>query len=150
MECNCKIKGILSERNFMRPSWGIPEVTWRSLGRCWVPFEASWKPLGRVLGASWGDLEASWGVLGPLGALLRPLGVVFWGYVAAGIFFIICCWILDRSWGSKGSPNRPQIDPKTVQNRRQKSTWKMIAFGTLLDPSWARLGAFWDRSWGQK
>ena len=64
--------------HLLRPSWGIPEVTWRSLGRSWVPLGASWEPLGRVLGASWGDLEASWGGLGAswgaLGASWAPLG----------------------------------------------------------------------------
>ena len=49
--------------HLLRLSWGIPEVTLRSLGRSWVPLRASWEPLGRVLGASWGDLEASWGGL---------------------------------------------------------------------------------------
>ena len=73
--------------HLLRPSWGIPEVTLRSLGRSWIPLGASWEPLGRVLGASWGILRPLGEVLGPLGALLGPLGVVCWGYVAAASFF---------------------------------------------------------------
>ena len=72
--------------HLLRLSWGIPEVTLRSLGRSWVPLRASWEPLGRVLGASWGILRPLGEVLGPLGALLGPLGVVCWGYVAAASF----------------------------------------------------------------
>ena len=68
MQCRCKQNShgmqLQNQTNpfgenffILRPSWGIPEVIWRSLRRSWVPPVASWEPLGRVLGASWGDLD---------------------------------------------------------------------------------------------
>ena len=42
------------------------------------------------------------------------------------------------------------MNHKMNQNRRQKSTYDMKAFKSLLDPSWARLGRFGGRSWGKK
>ena len=69
------------------------EVSWkqfrRLLGLVLVPaggrFEGSWRPLGGLLGASWGPLGASWG---PLGASWGPLGAEgskcpFWSPVRA-------------------------------------------------------------------
>ena len=108
--------------HLLRPSWGIPEVTLRSLGRSWIPLGASWEPLGRVLGASWGILRPLGEVLGPLWALLGPLGVVCWGYVAAANFFDDFWFDFGPISGSKRLPKSIQNGPKTVQNRRQKST----------------------------
>ena len=44
-------------------------------------FRSLLEPLGRALGASWGDFGGSGGVLGHLGAVLGPLGAVLWVYV---------------------------------------------------------------------
>ena len=127
------------------------------LGHSWGHFEESRAVLGpswSLLGGSWGLPEGSWGLLGMSWGLLgHSWGLLEWsvgGMLPQLIFLMIFGSILDRSWGPKGSQNGSKMGPKTVQNRRQKSTWKMIAFGTLLDPSWARLEPFWGRSWGQK
>ena len=40
--------------------------------------------------------------------------------------------------------------PKTNQNLRRFSRAKKLLFKSLLEPSWADLGAFWRPSWGQK
>ena len=131
MHCRCKqnSRGMQLQNqtnafgeklHLLRPSWGIPEVTLRSLGRSWIPLGASWEPLGRVLGASWGILRPLGEVLGLFGRSWGLLEWSFGGMLPQLIFKIIFGLILDRSWGPKGSPNRPQIGPKTVQNRRQK------------------------------
>ena len=71
------------------------------------------EPLGRVLGASWGDLETSWGVFG------RSWGLSgrSWRDMLLQLnFLMIFGPILDRSWGPKGSQNGPKTELKTDQN----------------------------------
>ena len=58
--------------------------------------------------------------------------------------------ILNRFWVPKCSPNRPQMDPKTIQNRTQKSAWEKCSFGTLLVPSWVSFWLFGGPSWAEK
>ena len=89
--------GCLSESlgmslgSLLEASWGVLGASWRSqglLGASWVPRGSLLRPLGGLLGASWGPLGgplgASWGAsrgrgnLGPLGALLGPLLAFFW------------------------------------------------------------------------
>ena len=131
--------------HLLRLSWGIPEVTLRSLGRSWVPLRASWEALGRVLGASWGILRPLGEVLGPLGALLGPLGAVCWGYVAAASFFEKNCFDFGPILGSKrlpkwvqnGSENGPKSSAKI--NMKNYSFWNPL--GRVLGPSWVVLGS---------
>ena len=131
--------------HLLRLSWGIPEVTLRSLGRSWVPLRASWEPLGRVLGASWGILRPLGEVLGPLGALLEPLGVVCWGYVAAASFFNDFWFDFGPILGSKrlpkSTPNGSQNGPKSKAKINMKHYRFWNPLGPVLGPSWAVLGS---------
>ena len=105
----------------------------------------SWEPLGRVLGASWRDLEGSWGGLGALGALLGPLGVVFWGYVAAANLFYDFWFDFGPILGSKRLPkstqNGPQNGPKSKAKINMKNDRFWNPLGAVLGPSWAVLGS---------
>ena len=118
--------------HLLRPSWGIPEVTWRSLGRSWVPLGASWeglvafpggilRPLG--LGASWGALGASWsglvGVCWP-----RLVFVRFWARFGTDLEAQKA-----PQRGSKWSPKRTKIEHE-IQHQKQRPS----------RPSWTRLG----------
>jgi hypothetical protein len=53
-------------------------------------------------------------------------------------------------WEGFGDQNRPKSDPKTGPNLRRFSSPKKLLFQSLLEPSWADLGAFWRPSWGQQ
>ena len=108
--------------------------------------EASWGPLGRLLGASWGLPWASGGLLGaswgPLGGLLGRLGAS-WAHLGS-ICVISSGWhakrkrhgaVLGASWGRLGPPLGPP--------------WGHLgASGGLRGPSWGRLGAVLGPSWG--
>ena len=131
--------------HLLRPSWGIPEVTLRSLGRSWIPLGASWEPLGRVLGASWGILRPLGEVLGPLGALLGPLGVVCWGYVAAASFLNDFWFDFGPILGSKRLPKWVQNGSQNGPKSSAKINMKLYGFwnplGRVLGPSWVVLGS---------
>jgi len=72
--------------------------------------------------------------------------------------------VLDRTWpnlAAKKAENDPNLasqdEPKIDQNRTQneskmKTIFKSekIVFKSLLEPSWADLGAFWEASWGSQ
>ena len=49
-----------------------------------------------------------------------------------------------------GTENRPKRAPKTGPNSRRFSRAKKLLFKTLLELSWADLGAFRVPSWGPK
>ena len=46
-----------------------------------------------------------------------------------------------------GGQNATKIDPKTIQNRSEKSRGKQKRSKTILDPSWGDLGPSWVPSW---
>ena len=53
-------------------------------------------------------------------------------------------------WGRFGRPKSTKMEPKTSPNLRRFSRAKKLLFKSLLEPSWADLGAFWRPSWGPK
>ena len=144
MQLQNQTNPFIEKLHLLRPSWGIPEVTLRSLGRSWIPLGASWEPLGRVLGASWGILRPL-GEVGPLGALLGPLGVVCWGYVAAASFLNDFWFDFGPILGSKRLPkwvqNGFQNGPKSSAKINMKSYGFWNPLGRVLGPSWVVLGS---------
>ena len=135
-------QGILARhlwscRALLTGSWGLLRASWSLLGRSWGP-----------LGASWGALG---GVLGPLGRLLGRLGshakrhqddmpkkINFQTKTRPQPIYF---------WLPKRTPKSTKIGPKTSPKLRRFSRAKKIVFKSLLEPSWADLGAFWRPSW---
>ena len=121
----------------MGSSWGLLGPSWRALG-------AFWGALGTLLGR----LE---GVLGALGRLLGRLRAdqnvtqitgqnqTAFGSKRGGVSQVF--------WGGFGSRKSTKIGPKTSQNLRRFSRSKKLRFKSLLEPSWADLGAFGRSSW---
>ena len=125
-------------------------------------------PLDRFLGsleASWGLLERSWrplraswgapaGFLGPLGRLLGRLRGdpnVTKITCQKQVNFQTPKHRVDLRYGAPfGRPKSTKIASKTSQNLRRFSRAKKLRFKSLLEPSWADLGAFWVPSWGPK
>ena len=110
---------------------GLPERLERRLGTLLGA-------LGPLLGRSWALLGRSWGALG---ALWAALGAEFKNHQQVNAQN-------DRFWLPKGCPKGAKIDPKTDQNRRQKSMRKKHMFKIVLEPSWDDLGSFWVASGG--
>ena len=115
--------------------------SWSFLGRSWRPHGASWSALG--------------GMLGPLGRLLGRLR----GDRGDQNETKITCQkkidfqtpkrrILLQHGGRFGRPKSTKIGAKTNPNLRRFLTAKKLLFKSLLEPSWADLGAFWRPSWG--
>ena len=92
---------------------------------------ASWRPLGRLLGLSWGALEA---VLGAFEALLGPS----WRRSIKEGGALISAAPLE----CLESPLGPFLKPKSFQNLKKINVLCFFAF-SLLEPSWAILGASW-------
>ena len=138
------------------------------LGTSWIALGVILGPLGAILGglgASWGTLRASWGDLGevwePLGRLSDPLGAIlgvleptrmrtkrdtktrrFQDRKGGGVPYY---------FGTRfGRPKSTKMAPKTRPNLRRFSRAKKMLFKSVLEPSWADLGAFWTPSWGKK
>ena len=132
-------------------------------------------PFGSLLGRSWRVLSPLDRLLGSLQALLEPPGALFgasWG--ALGEVLGPLGRLLGRLEGDpkklKNSMQKnsqqgghrksfwaPQRGPKSIKNAaktEQKlsrfSSSKKLLFKSLLEPSWADLGAFWRPSWGSK
>ena len=93
--------------------------------------------LGALLGGSWGGLGRSCGDLGSA-----------FGAVKFLIDFLID---FGRQKGAQRGafrePKSTKIGPKTSPNFRRFSRAKKLLFKSLLEPSWADLGAFWRPSW---
>ena len=130
-------------------SWAVFGASWRSRGPLAYlgePLVASWGSLGGLLEASWGPLGASWG---PLGALLGRSWEPSrrsWGHLGGD---------LSKKGGSpiSAAPLEclesllgPFLRPKSFQNLGKINVLCFLAF-SLLEPSWAVLGASWA-SWG--
>ena len=107
----------------MGGSWGL-------LGE---PPEGDLDPLrlsGRVLGASWGDLEASWGALG---ASWNGLVLV----CCRSLIFIDFC----RGFGvDLGGQKGPKMEPKRSPKRSKIEAKIQHEKRSLLGPSWTGLG----------
>ena len=111
-------------------------------------------PPGALLGASWSLLRHSWGGLGgtwaPLGSSWRRSKTVQ-KYDAKKANFKTPPPPTHRKFrGGLGGPKSTKIGSKTSQNLRRFSRAKKLLFKSLLEPSWADLGAFWRPSWGPK
>ena len=89
------------------------------LGRSWPLLGPSWLLLGR----SWNDMQKSFQIRHPKRPIWTPQGLPKGGQIGA------------------------KIDPKTNQNRRQKSMRKKTIFKIVLRLSWGDLGTFCGRSW---
>ena len=87
-------------RRLLGPLGGVLDASWVPLGSLLGPFRDLLVSLGSLLGASWG---AFWGLLAPLGCSWGPLGG-FWG-------------------------RRPK-------NKNQKSTPKWTIWGPKMGPRW--------------
>ena len=136
-------QGILARhlwscRALLTGSWGLLRASWSLLGRSWGP-----------LGASWGALG---GVLGPLGRLLGRLGADPKRHqddMPKKVNFQTDSPQHHGYFGlPKRTPKSTKIASKTSQNLRRFSRAKKLRFKSLLEPSWADLGAFWVPSWG--
>ena len=131
---------LWSCRALLAGSWGLLRRSWSLPGRSWGP-----------LGASWGALG---GVLGPLGRLLGRLRG------DQNVTKITCQKKVNfqtpkrrvaLAYGAPfWHPKSTKIGPKTHQNLRRFSGAKKLLFKSVLEPSWADLGAFWRPSWGSK
>ena len=105
------------------------------------------------MGRSWGGLGGSWGLLGASWAPLVPS----WGVSKRLLNMILCKnaiqnpkWEhLTNFWLSQGQPKPSQNGTQTSQNSRRFPRAKKLLFKTVLEPSWADLGAFGRPSWGQ-
>ena len=106
---------------------------------------------GRVLGASWGDLEASlggfglsWGCLGGSGGGLGSS----WGGLRAsrgGPVEACCCSLifdgfLVRFWVDLGAQKGPKMEPKWRPKRTKIEAKIQHEKLSLLGPSWSGLG----------
>jgi len=97
----CKHRGPESQKS-------VKKLAWRASWNSWEPVEASWEPLGSLLGclgASWEPLEASWERLGTfLGRLNSVLGA---SWDVLGASWEVLGIILEPSWedflNSKGT-----------------------------------------------
>ena len=122
---------------------GVLGSSWHLLGS----LEALLEPPGALFGASWGALGE---VLGPLGRLLGRLegdpkklkNSMQKSSQQGGHHKSF--WAPQR--GAKSIKNAA----KTEQKLSRFSSSKKLLFKSLLEPSWADLGAFWKPSWGQK
>ena len=129
---------------------GVLGSSWHLLGS----LEALLEPPGALLGASWsllgrswGGLRASWDPLGPSWrrsktrqkqrAFLNPKK-----YPKKSCTQVF----LAPFWAPKSTKNHP----KTNQKFRRFSRAKKMLLKSLLELSWADLGAFWEPSWGSK
>ena len=131
-------------------SWRVLSPIDRLLGS----LEAFLGPPGALLGASWSLLGGSWALLGASWTLLEPtwrrpkqhtheedISIAKKGPTS-----------LARAdfWGALGKPKSTQIGAKTRPNLRRFSRPKKLVFKSLLEPSWADLGAFGRPSWGDR
>ena len=122
--------------------------SWAALRVVLKHFEASWGDLGGLLEPLGGPLGGSWGLMGTFWAALevaktsqkqdakkrstsRPLNVESPSSLG----------------GALGGQNQSKMLHKTNQNSRRFSRAKKLLFKSLLEPSWADLGAFWRPSW---
>ena len=117
----------------------------------------SFEALEAFFGASWGALEA---LLEPPGALLGPLGCLLDRLRGDQNLTKITCQTkvnLRCEGGSFpiyfkegfGRPKSTKIGHKPSPNLTRFSRTKKLLFRSLLGPSWADLGAFWEPSWDQ-
>jgi len=123
----------------------------KPLDRLLGSLDASWGLLGR----SWGPPGASWGALGGfLGPLERLLGRLgsdpkqHQNYMRKKINFQTPQRRrTEPKWDHFEGPKSTKIDSKMNQKLRRFSRAKKNLFKSLLEPSWADLGAFWRPSW---
>ena len=136
--------------------------SWEALRTIWKHFAASWgglggllERLGAPLGGSWDLLSASWE---PLGASWAPLGGILgasWAHLTTFTTTFKRRTYFEPNRGGtikvfelpEGAQNRPKMGPKTKQNLRRFSRATKLLSKSLLEPSWADLGAFWKLSW---
>ena len=130
-------------------SWAVFGASWRtrgSLAYLGEPLGASWGSLGSLLEASWAPLGASWGSLGALLGRSWEPSRRSWGHLGGD---------LSKKGGSpiSAAPLEclesllvPFLRPKSFQNLNKSNVFCFLAF-SLLEPSWAVLGASWA-SWG--
>ena len=104
-----------------------------------------WRPSWRLLGRLGGLLEPLWALLGGSGSLLG----VSWAVLQAiqnnkqhrAVFKPQILPYRPNYGGRFGEPKSIKIGPKTNQNLRRFSRAKRLLFKSLLEPSWADLGA---------
>ena len=131
----------------MGRSWRVLSPLDRILGS----LEALLEPSGALLGASWSLLGCSWWGLGPLGCLSGRLRSdpndmqqeERFQDRKKTILHHTMTFFCPPFW----SQNRRKMAPKTRQKLRRFSRAKKLLFKSLLEPSWADLGAFWRPSW---
>ena len=127
-----------------RPSCGIPELTWRNLGRVGSLLEpprsllgGSWKPLGEILR----PLEGSWDLLG---YPWTSWGDLF-GVSCRKYFFYIFLFDFGSILGfkrlPKSTPNLSQHDLKSKAKINMKNDCFGNPLGFVLGPSWCILGS---------
>jgi hypothetical protein len=147
---------------------GILGGCWELLGGLWAFLTGSWgllrppgallPPLGVLLGGSWGLLKPPGAHVGSFtGALEHILGQ-FGGVQNLTMMTCQNRRTFEPNMGStmtifgpsKGSLKSTKIDSKMDQNLRRFSRAKKLLSKSLLEPSWADPGAFWEPSWGQQ
>ena len=117
----------------LRPSWSLLEHSWRPLGVSWGALGGVLGPLGRLLGHLEGDPKQHKNNMSKKTDFephMGPTTLIF--------------------GAPKEDPKSTKIGPKTSPNLRRFSRPKKLRFKSLLEPSWADLGAFWRPSWGPK
>ena len=124
------------------------------LDRLLESLEALLEPPGALLAASWSLFGRSWGALGaswaPLGRLGGDQNMTTITWPKKVNFQTPQRRILLRYGRGFGRSKSTKIGAKTSQNLRRFSRAKKLLFKSLLEPSWADLGAFWRPSWGSK
>ena len=136
--------GIVFLSSLLGRSWRLLSPVDRLLGSLGFLFG----PPGALLAASWNLLGRSWGgswsLLGRLGGDPKqhknntPKKTDFEPNMGPTVLVF---------WPPKEDPKSTKIGPETSQNLRRFSTAKKLVFKSLLEPSWADLGAFWRPSW---
>ena len=105
-------------------SWGLLGSLFATLGRSWGSLGCSWAALGRLLAA--------------LGPLLAALGAILGRHVK----------IDEKSMPNMsdfGSPNPPQMAPKSSQKTTKNRCEKRSEKRTEVRSSWGRLGTILGR-----
>ena len=95
-------------------------------------------PLGRVLGASWGDLGASWE---GLGASWSGLLGACWHKVISYYFWIDFGPIWRPKWVPKGAQHGRQSASTASTKIYMKYEGRQVPRGSVLSPSWVVLGS---------
>ena len=118
-------------------SWGAFWASWGSLGGLLEPLGALLKASSGLLGASWALLGASWALLKRCKQNLK--NERFQNAKEGGL--------RPSFLGGIWEPKSTKMASKTSQNLRRFSRAKKLLFKSVLEPSWADLGAFWGPSW---